>query len=241
MAAQLVLARSGLGSSSSFTVGLLHAIQAQNGRMSSRNFLATEAIRIEQNVIKEHVGSQDQIWAAYGGMNRIDFQRDGSFSVDPVIMPEESRRLFSQYFMLVFTGLSRYASVAAAKKIANLDKRAGHIEKMVAMVDQAQAILGRAQPQITDIGHLLNEGWRLKRELADSVSTPEIDEIYQNAIDAGAIGGKLLGAGGGGFMAFFVEPEKQAKVRERLSKLIQVEFDIEYSGSKVVLYEPNGL
>jgi len=234
-------ARSGLGSSSSFTVGLLHVVRALRGIMSTRQTLAKEAIRIEQEVIAESVGSQDQIWAAYGGMNRIDFHRDGEFMVEPVIMAPERRQHLMDHFMLFFTGFSRYATETAAKKIANLDQRARQIRTMVAMVDDAATILGNGGNDFTDIGRMLHESWQLKRELADSVSTPAIDDIYQAAIGAGATGGKLLGAGGGGFMLFFVPPERQAAVRGNLNRLVEVKFNVDFGGSKIVVYEPNGL
>ena len=234
-------ARSGLGSSSSFTVGLLNAIYARQGRMMTKRHLAHEAIRIEQEVIGEHVGSQDQTWAAYGGMNRIDFGQDGTIDVRPLIMPVERRRRLIGSLMLFFTGFSRIADQIAAKKIANLDKREAQIHRMTEMVDEAIEILQDERRPLAEIGRMLHDGWRLKRELADAVTTPEIDSIYEAARDAGAIGGKLLGAGGGGFMLVYAEPEAQAKVRERLSSLIHVDFDIDTSGSRIVVYEPDGL
>ena len=234
-------ARSGMGSSSSFTVGLIHTLMAKQGRMATKRQLALEAIRIEQTVIAENVGSQDQIWAAYGGFNRIDFHRDDSFDVTPLIVPSERRKQLLGSMMLMFTGFSRYADKIAAKQIANLGNREAHIRKMVGMVDEAVAILADDGEPLARIGRLLHDSWRLKRELADAVTTPEIDAIYDAAMDAGAVGGKLLGAGGGGFMLFYVEPENQAKVRERLNTLIHVDFDIDNSGSKIVVYEPDGL
>lgn len=234
-------ARSGLGSSSSFTVGLLNALAAQAGCMSSRDGLAREAIRIEQNVINENVGSQDQVWAAYGGMNRIDFHVNDSFSVSPLVVPQNHRESLIGHFMLFFTGFSRFASEMAAKKIANLDKRADNIRAMVRMVDEAQAVITDSGRDLRDIGLMLHESWMLKRELADSVSTTDIDAIYEAGRAAGALGGKLLGAGGGGFILFFVEPRKQAAVRAALTNLIEVQIDVDYSGSKVVVYEPDGL
>lgn len=234
-------ARSGMGSSSSFTVGLINTLLAKQGKMATKKQLAQEAIRIEQKVIGENVGSQDQVWAAYGGLNRITFLQDDSFDVAPLIIPVERRRELLGSLMLVFTGFSRYADKIAAKQIANLGNREAHIHKMVAMVDEAVSIMGSDGNQLDELGHLLHDSWCLKRELADAVTTPEIDEIYQAAMDAGAIGGKLLGAGGGGFMLFYVKPHMQAKVKERLKSLIHVDFDMDNSGSKIVVYEPNGL
>ncbi|TAN56909.1 MAG: kinase [Magnetospirillum sp.] len=234
-------ARSGMGSSSSFTVGLINTLMAKQGRMATKRQLAEEAIRIEQKVIGENVGSQDQVWAAYGGLNRIDFHRDDSIDVTPLIVPPERRRQLLGSLMLVFTGFSRYADKVAAKQIANMGNREAHIHKMVGMVDEAIAIMAAEGRPLADLGRLLHDGWSLKRELADAVTTPEIDAIYEAARDAGAVGGKLLGAGGGGFMLFYVEPENQAKVKERLKSLIHVDFDIDNSGSKIVVYEPDGL
>jgi D-glycero-alpha-D-manno-heptose-7-phosphate kinase len=234
-------ARSGLGSSSSFTVGLLNTLYAQLGRMVTKDHLAHEAIRIEQQVIKENVGSQDQVWAAYGGMNRVDFHRDGAISVQPLIMPVARRNQLMDRFMLFFTGLSRFATEVAEKKIANLEKRATDVNALMQMVDEAQTILADENRPLSDIGRLLHQGWLLKRGLADTVTNNDIDAIYAAGLEAGAVGGKLLGAGGGGFVLFYVEPENQQKVRERLSKLIEVDINIDYAGSKIVVYEPGGL
>lgn len=233
-------ARSGLGSSSAFTVGLIHALHAQAGRIASKEQLAREAIRIEQDVIKEAVGSQDQVWAAHGGLNRIDFNRDGSFAVSPLVLREDRRTELMDHCMLFFTGLSRFASEVAEKKIANLDRQADSIRLMTQMVDEAQAILGSPAP-IVQLGRLLHEAWQLKRGLAENVSTDTIDQIYAQAMAAGASGGKLLGAGGGGFVLFLVEPARQEAVRSALRGLIEVQIDIDHVGSRVVVYEPKGL
>jgi D-glycero-alpha-D-manno-heptose-7-phosphate kinase len=233
-------ARSGVGSSSSFTVGLLNALAAFRGRHISKEDLARTAIRIEQDVIGENVGSQDQVWAAYGGMNRIDFDRNGGFQVSPLILPASRQAELMSHMMLFFTGLSRNASDVAGQKIANLQKRADDLRRMRAMVDDATAILADTTRPIADLGPLLDEGWRLKRGLAERVSTGTIDEIYAEGMAAGAVGGKLLGAGGGGFVAFLVPPARQAAVRERLRKLVQVDVDIDHAGSTIVVYEPRG-
>ncbi|HEV7369531.1 kinase [Arenibaculum sp.] len=233
-------ARSGMGSSSSFTVGLLHALSALRGRMATKRHLAEEAIRIEQHVIGENVGSQDQIWAAFGGLNRIDFRQDGAFTVSPLIVPRTRETELLGHMMLFFTGLSRHASEIARSQIENMGRRAAQLRAMRAMVDEAQSILANPGADIRLLGHMLNDAWMLKRELASNVTTGAIDEMYQAGCEAGAIGGKVLGAGGGGFVLFFVEPANQAAVRERLKSLIEVTFDIDTSGSSVVLYNPNG-
>lgn len=234
-------ARSGLGSSSSFTVGLLNALYAYRGTMIDKQKLALEATRIEQRVIGEAVGSQDQVWAAFGGINRIDFPIDGDFQVGPLIMSEERRQEILDHLLLFFTGLSRFASEIAQKQIDNFDHRQKHLKTITSLVDEAMNVVQSDGRPIREIGELLHQSWQLKRELADSVTTLEIDEIYDAALDAGALGGKLLGAGGGGFVLLFVEPDKQAAVKERLKDLVRVDFGIDDVGSKIVLYEPDGL
>jgi len=234
-------ARSGLGSSSSFTVGLLNALSALKGSMVGKKWLAEQATRIEQDVIKEHVGSQDQVWAAFGGLNRIEFLKSGGFDVQPVILAEERRGELLSHLQLYFTGLSRYAPEIAKKKIDNLDKRRDQITAMVGFVDEALDVLRDDGRPIHEIGTLLHESWMLKRELTDEVTTSEVDGIYEAARDAGAVGGKLLGAGGGGFMLLFVEPDKRDRVAERFKDLVRVDFGIDDVGSKIVVYEPDGL
>lgn len=234
-------ARSGLGSSSSFTVGLLNALQGLNGQMTHNDGLARDAIHVEQNIIGENVGSQDQVSAAFGGFNRIEFHRNGSFDVSPVILPGHRRDELCDHLMLCFTGFSRIASEVAKSKIDNLRSREKELKLMRAMVDEAIAILNDPNEPIDSFGKLLDASWQYKRNLSNRVTTPEIDSIYQAAMDAGAIGGKILGAGGGGFLLMFAKPERQAAIRQRLNKLIHVPFAFEDSGSRVVLYQPNGL
>lgn len=234
-------ARSGLGSSSSFTVGLLNALAAMNGKLTDKKRLASEAIRIEQDVIKEHVGSQDQVWAAFGGLNRINFLKNGDFDVEPAIISPGRRAALLDHLVLYFTGLSRYADAIAKKQIDNFEKKERHLTSMAGLVDEALNVLRDEARPLTEIGKLLHESWQLKRELADEVTTPTVDEIYATAREAGAVGGKLLGAGGGGFVLLFVEPDKQPAVAERLKKLISVQFGIDDVGSKIVVYEPDGL
>lgn len=234
-------ARTGLGSSSAFTVGLLNALAALRGRAMTERQLAEEAIRIEQQVIGEHVGSQDQVWAAFGGCRRIDFSSDNRFSVLPVMMSVERRQALTGRLMMFFTGISRYASDIARDKIKNLERRADDLIVMREMVDTAQNILQDGSRELGDIGRMLHEHWLMKRQLADKVSNEKVDEIYAEALAAGAAGGKLLGAGGGGFMVFYVEPENQQAVLDRLSGLIHVKFGLSLTGSRIVIYEPDGL
>jgi len=233
-------ARSGLGSSSAFTVGLVHALKALDGKRSSKLELAKEAIHIEQNVIGENVGSQDQVSVAYGGFNRIDFHRDDSFTVEPLIISSYRSQLLHSHLMLCFTGFSRIASEIAKSKIANLGKRENELHKMYEMVDEGIAILQDTNRSIEDFGRLLHDGWQYKRSLSDQVTTPEIDAIYSAAIKEGALGGKILGAGGGGFMLLFAPPDRHQAIREKLHDLVHVPFNFESAGSRVVLYEPSG-
>ncbi len=234
-------ARSGMGSSSSFTVGLLNALNALDSRMTQKRDLAAKAIFIEQEVLKEKVGCQDQIWAAYGGLNKIDFFPDGNFAVNPMILSRDRLAEFVRSIMLVFTGFSRFSSDFAENQLSNLGNRKPQLRAMRAMVETAVDILADQRTPLRELGDLLHESWQLKRQLADNVSNDRIDDIYDAARAAGAVGGKLLGAGGGGFMMFFVEAEQQDKVRERLKNLIHVPVGLDNEGSKIVLYQPGGL
>ena len=234
-------ARSGLGSSSSFTVGLINALAALQGNIASKQQLASDAIHVEQNIIKENVGSQDQISAAYGGFNKIVFNPDDTFDVQPIILNHERKSDLENHLMLFFTGFSRIASEVAGSKIANLKNREVELKTMYQMVDESLSILQNNNTSIEEFGRLLNQSWQLKRSLSDKVSTPEIDVLYETAMKAGAIGGKLLGAGGGGFLLVFAKPELQAKVKSALNHLVHVPFKFDNSGSRVVLYQPNGL
>ena len=233
-------ARSGLGSSSSFTVGLLNALKALEGRHISNEDLAALAIHIEQKVIQENVGSQDQISASYGGFNRIEFLRNGAFLVNPIILKKDRLEDFQDNLMLFFTGFSRIASEIAKSKIDNIHQRYAELSRMKEMADEAISIL-QGEGELNEFGELLDMGWQYKKSLSDQVSTLEIDQIYAAARKAGALGGKLLGAGGGGFMLFFVPPKNRSRVLEQLKSLIHVPFRFENSGSRVVLYQPNGL
>lgn len=234
-------ARSGLGSSSSFTVGLIHALAALDGKYVGKEDLAASAIHMEQNIINENVGSQDQISATFGGFNRIEFKRNDTFQVTPIILAKDRLQELQGHLMLCFTGFSRIASEVAKSKIENFKNREVELNNMQAMVDEAIQILYDGNIPIDEFGKLLHQSWQYKRTLSDKVSTPEIDQLYEEAMSAGATGGKILGAGGGGFLLLFVKPELHARVRERLANLIHVPFKFEDSGSRVVLYQPNGL
>ncbi len=232
-------ARSGLGSSSSFTVGLIHALKALEGKLISKRELASSAVHVEQEVIHETVGCQDQVIAAYGGFNRIDFNEDDTFAVTPMILKKERLWALQGHCLLFFTGFSRIASEIAAENIKNVKKREKELTAMQQMVDEAIAILQMENRSLDEFGKLLHESWLCKRSLSNKVSTPEIDEIYKAGCEAGALGGKILGAGGGGFILFFVRPELQKKVCEKLKKIVHVSFRFDFTGSKIVVYEPN--
>jgi len=233
-------ARAGLGSSSAFTTGLINAIHALDGRRVSQEELANEALHVEQDVLNEPVGSQDQLSAAFGGFNHITFRQDGSYQVNPLIVPRTRLDLLQDHLMLLFTGISRLSTEVAAVTIANLPQRETALQQMQQMVDQGIAILASPAAEITDFGRLLHESWQLKRSLTDRVSSATIDDMYSAARAEGAIGGKILGAGGGGFLLLFVKPEDRARVRERLKTFIDVPFRFESSGSRIVLYQPDG-
>lgn len=231
-------ARSGLGSSSAFTVGLINALTALRGKMISKKALAQDAIRIEQEVIGEAVGSQDQIWAAYGGLNKIEFQKDGKFSISPIIMGEKNYLSLESSLMLFFTGFSRVAPLIAQKKIDNFKNKEEELNMLSTLASSAASSLQDKNYDIKKIGELIHEAWILKRELAEGVTTKEIDEIYKEGLGAGALGGKILGAGGGGFILFVVPPENQANLQKRLSKLVHVKFNFDSVGSNIVVFEP---
>jgi len=230
-------ARTGLGSSSSFTVGLLNSLYALKGVMPTKERLAKEAIYIEQKKCKDTVGCQDQTLAAYGGFNYIEFGGHHHLRVRKVTIPPVRVRALQDHMMLYFTGFSRMASQIAGHQIKNIPKKKAELQAMYGMVDRAMHSLSRGK--ITEFGQLLDESWQLKRTLSDKVTTPYIDNIYDTAKRAGAVGGKLLGAGGGGFVLLFVPPAVQKKVREKLKKLLLVPFKFEDLGSQIIFYQPN--
>ncbi len=230
-------AASGLGTSSSFTVGLLHALYGLKGEMVGKKRLAYEAIQVEQNHICDIVGSQDQTATAFGGLNKIEFLTNGEIRVQPVVLSHEILRTFKNHLLLYFTGFSRMASKIEKKKLENFSKKTQELQTMHQMVDPALEYIQRGEWEL--FGRLLHEAWKLKRSLANEVSTLFIDHIYEEALRAGALGGKILGAGGGGFILFFVRPEDQPRVRSRLVGLLEVPFEFENLGSHVIFYNPH--
>ncbi|MCK5081381.1 MAG: kinase [Candidatus Omnitrophica bacterium] len=231
-------ARTGLGSSSSFTVGLLNSLYALKGVMPTKAQLAQEAIHIEQEMCQENVGCQDQALAAYGGLNYIEFGGDEHLQVRRVTIPEERVRTLEKHLMLYFTGFSRTASTIAAHQIKNIPKKKKELTVMYQLVQEAVKLLG--SNRIKEFGKLLDESWKIKRELSSKVSTPQIDDIYETARKAGAIGGKVLGAGGGGFVMLFAPPSAQKRIKEKLKKLLLVPFKFENLGTQIIFYQPNG-
>lgn len=229
-------AQSGIGSSSAFTVGFLNALYALKGKIVSKRQLAREAIHIEQNLIKENVGSQDQVAAAFGGFNKIEFGGEKEFYVYPITLSAEKIDLFQNHLMLFFTGFSRNASDIAGEQIKQTSNKKKELKIMKEMVEEAINILNGDSDDISAFGKLLHESWKIKSSLTRLISTNEVDNIYENARSAGAIGGKLIGAGGGGFMLLFVPPALQPSVRERLKKLLFVPFRFETLGTQTILY-----
>lgn len=228
-------ARSGLGSSSAFTVGLLHSLHALKGYVSSEAQLAKEAIHIERDILKENVGSQDQVSAAHGGFNKIIFTKDDEFRTEPITLRKEKIQQLQDHLLLVFTGFSRFASEIAQEQIKNTPRKREELSSMQEMVEEAVDIINTDR-DILEFGKLLNETWRLKKSLSDKITTSVVDQIYQAALKAGAVGGKLLGAGGGGFMLLFAPPERHQKIREALKEFLEVEFAFENEGSRIIYY-----
>ncbi|MBF0460618.1 MAG: kinase [Magnetococcales bacterium] len=229
-------AQSGLGSSSSFTVGLLHALYSLMYKMPTKRELALNAIHVEQEMIRENVGSQDQTEAAFGGLNRIDFGYPQHILVRPIVMHPDKKDRLCSHLMLFFTGFSRTASDIAAEQIKRTRDKAAELHKMMELVEEAMTILLGERDSLDDFGRLLHEQWLIKREMTHLISNERIDAIYAAGLRAGALGGKLLGAGGGGFMLFFVRPEHQQAMREALKDFLYVPFRFDDLGSQIVYY-----
>jgi D-glycero-alpha-D-manno-heptose-7-phosphate kinase len=228
-------ARAGMGSSSSFVVGLFRVLAALKGQIVSRHDLVRTAIDFEQSVLKENVGSQDQVAAGYGGFNLIHFCKNGEIRVEPVTISIARITELESNLMLLYTGTSRLSSEVAGDFILNIWKKADVLRKMRTMVDKALSILA-SQKSISEYGTLLSESWKLKRSISSKVSNPIIDKIYDTAIKNGAIGGKLLGAGSSGFILLFAPPEKQQQIKDALPGYLHVPFKFESDGSTIIYY-----
>lgn len=230
-------ARSGLGTSSSFAVGMLSAFYALKGQYADKRKLADDAIYLERTLCKEAGGIQDQIAASFGGMNRINFSADG-YTVHPVIINPERKKLLNEHLMLFFTGFSRFSSDIQKGTEKSMKDKTQQLLEMYRLVDDAEKILTDKNTSLDEFGKLLDYTWQLKRGISSGISTDSIDEQYERAKKAGALGGKLLGAGGGGFLLFYVPKDKQADVKKALAGQMYVPFSFENDGTKVIHYSP---
>ena len=230
-------ARSGLGTSSSFAVGMINAFYALKGQYADKKKLADAAIYLERELCKEAGGWQDQIAASYGGFNRINFNSDG-YEVLPLIINPERKRQLNNNLMMFFTGFTRFSSDVQKANASNKADKVNQLKEMLALVDEAEKVLVDKQSDLDEFGRLLDHTWRIKRKTGNTVSTNSIDELYDKGLKAGALGGKLLGAGGGGFLVFYVEPDKQEKVKKAMEDLLYIPFEFEDGGTRVIHYSP---
>lgn len=231
-------ARSGLGTSSSFAVGMLNAFYCLKGKYADKKKLADQAIYLERELCQEAGGWQDQIAAAFGGMNRIEFNKDGTYDVRPIIIHPERKRQLNDNLLMFFTGFTRFSSEMQKANASGYAEKVKQLQQMYALVDDAEAVLEDKHSDLDDFGRLLDKTWRLKRQTGGAITTNSIDALYEKGIEAGAIGGKLLGAGGGGFLVFYVQPEKKEAVMEAMKELLYVPFRFEDGGTQVVHYTP---
>ena len=232
-------ARSGLGTSSSFAVGMLNAFYALKGKYASKKKLADDAIYLERVLCNEAGGWQDQIAASFGGFNRINFDDEG-YEVLPIIISSERKALLNNNLMMFFTGFTRFSSDVQKANASSGNKydKIARLNEMLQLVDQAESILTDKHSDLNEFGRMLDHTWKLKRGMGSMISTSSIDDLYKKGIDAGALGGKLLGAGGGGFLVFYVEPEYQESVRKAMSDLMYIPFKFENGGTRVIYYSP---
>ncbi len=231
-------ARSGLGTSSSFAVGMLNAFYSLKGKFADKRKLADEAIYLERVLCNESGGWQDQIAASFGGLNRINFSKDG-YEVIPIIISPERKKALNDNLMMFFTGFTRFSSdIQKTNSITSTAEKINRLHEMYRLVDEAEAVLQNSHSDLDDFGRLLDESWQLKKKTGEHISTNSIDELYMAGKNAGALGGKLLGAGGGGFLVFYVQPEKQEAVREAMKDLLYIPFEFENSGTRVIYYSP---
>lgn len=230
-------ARSGLGTSSSFAVGMLNAFYCLKGKFVDKKKLADDAIYLERELCKENGGWQDQIAASFGGFNRINFSGN-DYEVHPVIISPERKKELNNNILLYFTGFTRYSSDLQKKNNITADEKRDQVKEMLILVDEAEKILTAKSTSLDEFGRLLDYTWKLKRQTGSKISTDSIDAMYNKAIKAGALGGKLLGAGGGGFFILYVQPEKQEAVKVAMNDLLNVPFEFENSGTRVIHYTP---
>ena len=231
-------ARSGLGTSSSFAVGMLNAFHCLKGKYADKRKLADQAIYLERVLCQEAGGWQDQIAASFGGMNRIEFNKDGSYDVRPVIIHPDRKQQLNDNLLMFFTGFTRFSSEMQIANKAGYNEKIKQLQEMYMLVDEAEAVLEDKNGDLDDFGRLLDKTWRLKRQTGGAITTNSIDELYEKGIEAGALGGKLLGAGGGGFLLFYVTPEKRESVKNAMKNLLYVPFEFENGGTQVIHYTP---
>ena len=231
-------ARSGLGTSSSFAVGMLNAFYALKGKYADKKKLADEAIYLERELCQEAGGWQDQIAAAFGGMNRINFYKDGNYEVIPIIIHQDRKKRLNDNLLMFFTGFTRFSSDMQKVNTIGYTEKVAQLRQMYALVDDAEKVLEDRHSDLDDFGRLLDRTWRLKRQTGAAITTNSIDDLYEKGITAGALGGKLLGAGGGGFLVFYVQPEKKASVMEAMKELLFVPFEFEDGGTRIIHYTP---
>lgn len=230
-------ARSGLGTSSSFAVGMLNAFYALKGKYADKKRLADEAIYLERELCQEAGGWQDQIAAAYGGLNRINFNADG-YEVRPVIIAPERKKRLNNNLLMFFTGFTRFSSEVQKQNALGKADKIAQLKEMLSLVDEAEHVLTDKGTDLDEFGRLLDHTWKLKRQTGSAVSTENIDLLYEKGMEAGALGGKLLGAGGGGFLVFYVQPEKQEAVKRAMRNLMHIPFEFEDGGTRVIHYTP---
>lgn len=231
-------ARSGLGTSSSFAVGMLNAFYALKGKYVGKKRLADEAIYLERELCQETGGYQDQIAASFGGFNRINFNQDGSYDVIPLIIHPECKNQLNNNLLMFFTGFTRFSSDMQKANMVGYAEKQEQLRQMFELVDEAEKVLEDKYSDLDEFGRLLNTTWRLKRQIGGAITTNRIDALYEKGIQAGALGGKLLGAGGGGFLVFYVQPEKQMMVKNAMKDLLYVPFKFEDGGTRVIHYTP---
>lgn len=231
-------ARSGLGTSSSFAVGMLNAFYALKGKYADKKKLADDAIYLERVLCNEAGGWQDQIAASFGGFNRINFNKDGTYDVYPLIIHPDRKKQLDDNLLMFFTGFTRFSSDMQKANAKGYHDKTKQLLEMLDLVNQAQEILTDKNCDLDDFGRLLDHTWKLKRQTGGAITTSSIDALYQRGIDAGALGGKLLGAGGGGFLVFYVQPEKKQAVKEAMKDLLYVPFHFEDGGTRVIHYTP---
>lgn len=231
-------ARSGIGTSSSFAVGMLNAFYALKGKYADKKKLSDEAIYLERQLCQEAGGWQDQIAASFGGMNKIQFNKDGTYAVKPIIIDSERKQLLNNNLLMFFTGFTRFSSDVQKSNAMGYAEKTHQLHQMLSLVDDAEQILENKHSNLDDFGRLLDVTWRLKRETGGAITTDSIDRLYERGIEAGALGGKLLGAGGGGFLLFYVQADKKAAVKKAMRDLLYVPFAFEDGGTQVIHYSP---